>query len=56
MREFRQSGSVRGAVSNDRPYRDLISSAKIYGQESRTNWVSDPIIFIFVFSRFPETR
>ena len=25
MRESRLSGSVRGAVSDDRPYRDLIS-------------------------------
>ena len=27
MREFRMSGSVRGAVSNGRPYRDLIRRA-----------------------------
>ncbi len=48
MREFRQSGSVRGAVSNDRPYRDLISSAKIYGQESRTNWGFDSMFSIHI--------
>ena len=28
MREFRLSGSVRGAVSNHRPYRDRISGKK----------------------------
>jgi hypothetical protein len=28
MREFRTSGSVRGAASNGRPYRELIGRAE----------------------------
>jgi hypothetical protein len=31
MREFRTSGSVRGAASNGRPYRELISRAEATG-------------------------
>ena len=29
MREFRSRGSVRGAVGNDRPYREPIHSASV---------------------------
>jgi hypothetical protein len=29
MRESRQSGSVRGALSNERPYRDSVALARL---------------------------
>ena len=38
MREFRTSGSVRGAASNGRPYRELISGA---GRQLRQGCVVD---------------
>jgi len=34
MRESRQSGSERGALSNERPYRDLISVRHTRGRKS----------------------
>ena len=36
MREFRTSGSVRGAASNGRPYRELISRADATGNSRVT--------------------
>ena len=36
MREFRTSGSVRGAASNGRPYRELISRAEATGNSRAT--------------------
>ncbi len=36
MREFRTSGSVRGAASNGRPYRELISRAGATGNSRAT--------------------
>ena len=40
MREFRLSGSVRGAVSNHRPYRDHIPSDNLAGA-SEQSWLMD---------------
>jgi len=36
MRESRSSGSVRGAASDGRPYRDLISRAEATGNSRAT--------------------
>ena len=36
MREFRTSGSVRGAASNGRPYRELITSVGATGNSRAT--------------------
>ena len=36
MREFRTSGSVRGAASNGRPYRELIGGAGATGNSRAT--------------------
>ena len=39
MREFRTSGSVRGAASNGRPYRELIDRAGAIGK----SWATLPL-------------
>ncbi len=50
MREFCTSGSVRGAVSNGRPYREPpwkrhdVQLPPVAGRQYKRNWLGNPAV------------